>query len=206
MTPPYMITNTLLIAGSFALFAVLHSLTAGTQARDRLGQFLGARLIDGIYRLIYNAVSVVTLLIPLVLVSLLPDFRLYQAKPPLSFVLIFLQVIGAVGVVISLLQIDLLSFSGLRQFVDFVRRSETPHQPARLQTGGLYRWMRHPLYVFSLLAIWSLPLMTFNILIFNSAATLYFGAGSIIEERRLERQFGEEYRQYKQRVGWLGTW
>jgi len=199
------ITSILLIGGSFAAFAILHSLTAGAVVRDRLAGVFNAPVIHGVYRLAYNVVSVLIFLLPLALVALLPDTTVYQAKPPISFVLIAIQLIGASGVVIALLQTDLLSFAGLRQLVVLLSGGDPADERPRLQTGGFYRWTRHPLYVFSLLAIWPLPVMTFNILIFNISATLYFAFGSIVEERRLENVFGDEYREYKKRVGWLGA-
>jgi protein-S-isoprenylcysteine O-methyltransferase Ste14 len=67
-------------------------------------------------------------------------------------------------------------------------------------TRGSYAYVRHPLYFFSLLLIWFLPIMTLSALLFSSMATLYFWIGSIYEERRLSATFGDAYSQYKQRV------
>jgi len=66
--------------------------------------------------------------------------------------------------------------------------------------NGMYRFVRHPLYFFSLLALWSMPVMTVNLLMFNIGATLYFVIGSRVEERRLVQSYGEAYRAYQQRV------
>jgi methanethiol S-methyltransferase len=203
MTTAGIAINILLIGGSFAAFAVLHSLTAGRKTRDYLACLLSRRVVYGMYRLTYNVVSVLTLALPLALIYILHDVRLYQAVAPLNLILLGIQLIGFVGVTIALLQTGIASFSGLRQFLTLFSGHDPAVERAHLQTGGLYQWMRHPLYVFSLLVIWSVPLMTLNILIFNIAATLYFVLGSMVEEQRLERLFGEEYRQYKEQVGWL---
>lgn len=206
MTTMQLMTNILLIGGSFAAFSVLHSLIAGVGVRDRLAARLGRRMVRGVYRLVYNGIAVVTLAIPVILAAALPDAEMYRVMPPLSFGLIAIQVIGVVGAAVTLLQTDFLSFAGITQALTLLRGDEFSEAPsAPLQTGGLYRWMRHPLYVFSLMAIWALPVMTVNVLIFNVAATLYFWLGSIVEERRLERVYGDAYREYKRRVGWIGV-
>jgi protein-S-isoprenylcysteine O-methyltransferase Ste14 len=63
--------------------------------------------------------------------------------------------------------------------------------------------VRHPLYLFSLLAIWPSPIMTESLLAFNAAATLYFVVGSRLEEKRLIAAFGQTYLDYQRRVPWL---
>ena len=63
--------------------------------------------------------------------------------------------------------------------------------------GGLYRFVRHPLYTFSLLVLWLSPSMTVNTLIVYAALTIYILIGAVFEERKLLRQFGQEYAHYK---------
>ena len=70
----------------------------------------------------------------------------------------------------------------------------------------MYRYVRHPLYFFSLALIWATPVLTINWLWFNIGATLYFAVGSLVEERRLVRVYGDAYRQYQARVSWLIPW
>jgi protein-S-isoprenylcysteine O-methyltransferase Ste14 len=61
----------------------------------------------------------------------------------------------------------------------------------------LYRWVRHPLYTAGLLFIWLTPIMTLNTLVVFIAATVYILVGAFFEERKLEREFGQAYREYK---------
>jgi len=72
-----------------------------------------------------------------------------------------------------------------------------------MQTGGLYSLVRHPLYLASMLVLWSQTQITEFMLAFNIAATLYFAVGSWYEEKRLLAVFGEEYASYQKRVPWL---
>jgi protein-S-isoprenylcysteine O-methyltransferase Ste14 len=64
-------------------------------------------------------------------------------------------------------------------------------------TGGLYRYVRHPLYTFSLLILWLSPAMSLNTFIVYLALTVYILIGIIFEERKLVREFGEEYVGYR---------
>ena len=80
---------------------------------------------------------------------------------------------------------------------------QLPLADEALQTDGLYGWVRHPLYFFSLLALWFSPTMTDALLMFNIAATLYFVFGSLIEEQRMVNAYGDIYKQYQQNTSWM---
>lgn len=74
---------------------------------------------------------------------------------------------------------------------------------SRLLVRGPYRWVRHPLYFFSLLMIWSCPDLTVDRLVFNILWTAWIVVGTVLEERDLVEFFGEEYRNYQRQVPML---
>jgi protein-S-isoprenylcysteine O-methyltransferase Ste14 len=71
---------------------------------------------------------------------------------------------------------------------------------------GPYRFVRHPLYLFVLVMIWSSPDLTMDRLLFNVLWTAWIYIGALLEERDLVAGFGEAYRQYRQKVPMLIPW
>lgn len=70
-------------------------------------------------------------------------------------------------------------------------------------TPGLYKYIRHPLYLGILLMFWSTPTMTHDHLFFSEVMSAYILIGTYFEERDLVHRFGDEYRAYKSRVPML---
>jgi protein-S-isoprenylcysteine O-methyltransferase Ste14 len=68
---------------------------------------------------------------------------------------------------------------------------------------GPYRWVRHPLYLFSLIIIWSCPIFTVDRLLHNGLWTIWIIIGATLEERDLVGCFGEAYRSYQEKVPML---
>ena len=73
----------------------------------------------------------------------------------------------------------------------------------QLAVDGAYRWMRHPLYTFVIVMIWSLPHLTADRLLLNILFTVWIVVGTRLEEKDLVAEFGPAYREYQQRVPML---
>lgn len=191
------------ILAAFAAWGAVHSLLASLAAKARARQWLGARMADGWYRLAYNAFSAVTFLPIMALVGLLRDGPLYALPAPALLITVPLQLLALLALLVALVQADLPAFAGLRQAVRWLRGAPDPEQPAALFTGGAYAWVRHPLYFFALVLIWLTPVMTVNVLTFNVGATIYLYVGTLFEERKLVRVYGDVYSAYQRRVPML---
>jgi protein-S-isoprenylcysteine O-methyltransferase Ste14 len=120
----------------------------------------------------------------------LPDKTLYQLHSPWSYLMRTGQMISVLLLLIAVLQTDILSFVGLRQLMEEENRGD-------LVIHGLYRFVRHPLYTFSLLILWLSPSMTINSFLVYTALTVYVLIGIVFEERKLMREFGQKYADYK---------
>jgi methanethiol S-methyltransferase len=198
------IRTMLTLAITFIIWSLLHSITAATTFKGWVRRQLGERVYQGWYRLAYNVLAAVTLLPVLYLLARhAPRQVVWQIPWPLNLLAIMVQVIGAAGVLVSLAQTDFWQFAGIDQAIRYLREEEEVERPSNLRTNGLYNLVRHPLYFFSLLFLWFVPMMTLGFLLFNVVATLYFAFGSLVEERKLEAYFGEAYRHYRERVPWL---
>ena len=100
-----------------------------------------------------------------------------------------------VVLVIGLLQTGIYSFLGFEQML-----KPSPTSSPQMVTNGLYGWVRHPLYTAGLAFIWLISIMTRNLFALNVGLTLYLFLGAIYEERKLVREFGEDYTRYQERV------
>jgi len=77
-----------------------------------------------------------------------------------------------------------------------------PYQPLKFGTPGLYKLVRHPLYVGWLMVFWSAPVMTVAHLVFALMTTAYILVAIQFEERDLMR-LHREYVEYKKSVPML---
>jgi methanethiol S-methyltransferase len=75
--------------------------------------------------------------------------------------------------------------------------------PPAFVAEGAYRVVRHPLYLFMLVLIWSTPRFTADQLLFNVLWTSWIVVGTKLEERDLVAEFGETYRRYQLTVPML---
>jgi len=108
-----------------------------------------------------------------------------------------LYIMGWMTVLVSTFLINHFDLFGLRQV--WLHLRGVSYTPLHFRTPGLYRIVRHPLYVGWLLVFWSAPLMTVAHLVFAIATTAYILIAIQFEERDLIRSHAE-YAEYRRRV------
>lgn len=192
-----------LVLLSMLIYGLVHSLLASKEAKGLFKRQVGERTFEGFYRLFFNAFAVVSFLPVAALVILAESGTVWQLDPAWEPVLLVIQAIGLLGLLISIAQIDVMRFAGIKQALAYFRGDDLPLPPEPLTTRGMYGVVRHPLYLFSLLVIWPVTSMTDTYFGFVIGATIYFLIGSIYEERRMLEAFGDTYRAYRARVPWL---
>jgi methanethiol S-methyltransferase len=180
-----------------AVYGVLHSLLASQGAKAWAARQWGERGAR-YYRPAFNLIGGVTLLPVFYLAWRLPDASLYRIPPPWMWLTLLVQQAAGLGLLVGVSQTGAMAFLGLDVFFPGWQP-----RPSRLVCGGLYRWVRHPLYSFGLLILWLTPLMTWNLLALDIGLTVYILVGIHFEERKLLREFGEEYAEYRRRTPML---
>lgn len=109
-----------------------------------------------------------------------------------------LSVLGAAGLALAglaAMAIDAPALLGLRQAGVATGPGQTAFTVPRL-----YRLVRHPIYLGTLVALWAVPRMSTGHLLFSAALSLYTLIGLRLEERDLHRSFGAAYARYAARV------
>jgi len=110
-------------------------------------------------------------------------------------------VIGCLVVVYSLWIIDHFEYIGLRQIYFHIRKEA--YRSIEFKMPTIYKHIRHPMYLGTLMVFWATPHMTLGHLFLALGMTLYTLIGVRFEEKDLHVLYGDTYRQYKQTAGML---
>lgn len=178
------------------VYGLIHSALASSKVKHIFEQKLG-RLFR-YYRLLYNVLAVGLLIGLLWYQRLLPKERLWAAEWWVDGLAITLFWIGVLIALKALLGYD------LREFLGVPKPSNSPTS-SEFRTGGLLRYARHPLYTGTILAVCGFFFneATLQTLIMAVCVTAYIRIGIVYEERKLVREFGDAYVEYRRRVAML---
>jgi protein-S-isoprenylcysteine O-methyltransferase Ste14 len=172
--------------GLVTIFALHHSLFARQFAKRLFGS-LAPHLIRSVY------VYVASLLLIILCFAWRPiGGELYRATGVRAVSHIAVQLAGLWCIARAVAKIDPLELAGIRPAS---RRDG-------LQTSGVYAWVRHPVYLGWVLAVFGTPHMTGDRLAFAVMTTLYLVAAVPLEERSLRHSFGADYARYARAVKW----
>jgi protein-S-isoprenylcysteine O-methyltransferase Ste14 len=181
------------------LFFVQHSGMVRKPVRARLARLVPADYFGAMYS-VASGVALATVVV------------FWQPAGAPWFVLrgparVFMGLIGVLSVAgfvwgaVSLKGFDMLGLRPLR-----ARLHGEAAPAARLMVRGPYRWVRHPLYTFVIVLIWSQPEVSLDGLFFNLLWTTWICVGATLEERDLTDELGSAYQAYRQRVPMLVPW
>lgn len=185
------ITSALTMVLAFSLYGLLHSLLAAR----RWKLYLATRFPSAyrFYRIGYSIFATLALVPILWLFFTLPDRVLYRIPSPWVYATILIQFGLLVVLLVAVLQTGPFSFIGIKQ-IFLIQKT-----PEKLREGGLYGWMRHPIYSLGLVWMWLFPIMTVNLLSLWIGITIYIFIGAWLEEKKLLVDF-PDYRSYQQRT------
>lgn len=190
----YVILSVLVIAWCF-LHSAMISLTVTEYLHKRLGPTFR------FYRLFFNVVSALALIPVVLYASSVRTEPIFGWDGYLRIPQVLLQGTAALLFFLGARRYEAGQLLGFKQ----IRAGISPKGIAaagELDTSGVLGIVRHPWYLGALLLIWARPLDISTILV-NALLTAYLLVGSSLEERKLAREFGEQYRAYQKRVSML---
>jgi len=186
-TPLTSLPGAALNTALFAVFALHHSLFARQSIKRHIARIVPERLVRSFY------VWTASLLLLVVLACWQPIAgEAYSVTGWRAVAHATVQVGGLWLITRSVATIDPLELAGIKP---------TSGRDA-LQITGPYRWVRHPLYLGWLLAVFGAAHMTADRLAFAIITTAYLCVAIPWEERSLLRMFGEPYARYQRMVRW----
>jgi protein-S-isoprenylcysteine O-methyltransferase Ste14 len=109
--------------------------------------------------------------------------------------------LGWLTVLISTFLVDHFNLFGLKQVVCYLKETDSP--PLAFRTPGLYKAVRHPIYLGFIIAFWATPRMSIGHLFFAGMTTAYILVAIQFEERDLIHAYGEKYETYRKQVSML---
>jgi amino acid transporter len=169
------ILDIILIILLYSLFAISHSFLALSKIKRAIAEKAGVKI--AFYRLFYNISSIIFLLA--------------------------LYIISLWGLIWAGKSIDWEEFLGITQIKRYFRNEyniEDLDEKPSLDVTGAFKFVRHPIYFFSVLFLGLRPTMNLFYLIVFICTVFYFYIGSFYEEKKLIEIFGNEYIEYKRKV------
>jgi protein-S-isoprenylcysteine O-methyltransferase Ste14 len=189
----------------FLLFCVSHSYLAEASVKEEI--FERFPCIQPFYRILYSLLSV--LLLALWFWYIPNESTLvYSVSGFFKGLILSVKFISIIFLIYALLKFNLGVFVGTRQVKDFLKHKKKPEyldepQKGELITTGVQKYVRHPLYTFSILVLITNPSPTITEAYLSICLILYFWIGSYFEEKKLVQRFGEEYKRYQAKTGRL---
>lgn len=180
-------------AGLSVAFFIQHSGMVRRSFRQRLSRFLPEEYEGAIYAIISG---IVLLAVVVLWQKSSPFFTVPGGVFRWLFYVVY--VLSFAGFIWGSRSLKVFDPQGLKPILGRLRGKRP--RPVLLSVRGPYRWVRHPLYLFMILMIWSCPDLTSDRLLFNGLWTVWIVIGSILEERDLVLEFGDAYREYKRGV------
>jgi protein-S-isoprenylcysteine O-methyltransferase Ste14 len=117
----------------------------------------------------------------------------------ISLIVYIVAALGWLMVPLSTLMINHFELFGLKQVYDNLVRRRSAETPFTINI--FYGFVRHPLMLGFLIALWATPVMTAGHLLLSAITTLYIiVAVKFLEEKDLQKLYGDQYLEYKRRV------
>jgi protein-S-isoprenylcysteine O-methyltransferase Ste14 len=177
-----------------SLFAIQHSV----MARKSFKVWLTQRIHPSIERSTYCLATAIVIFAMCYLWVPFGNTLWHVENDTLSIVISSLALLGWGFLFLATFMLNHFELFGLSQ--TFLPLRGKPMPTTTFKTPGLYRLVRHPIQTGVLIGMWAVPVATTSHALFALSMTVYIFIGLYFEEKDLNREFGEQYKNYQQRV------
>lgn len=190
-----------LLALGWIAFVTLHSALISVAVTDFAQRRLGRHF--RFYRLFYNAAALLTIAPLLWYTSRMTGPAFFTWNGPLLWLKWIIHLAGVLLFAAALRHYSFLHLLGASQILEGDR--PTAAAPGGIESRGVLGLIRHPFYTGALLLFWTQDLDRTRLMV-NIILTVYVVIGTRLEERKLVREFGNEYIGYQKRVSMFFPW
>lgn len=180
-----------------------HSLLISHWWLRRCRALVGERIVAGLYRVFFNLISLVALAPVVVYQFSVKQVILFAWPGWWQGLKVVLYVYGLYMFYAGWRRYDLSFFAGLKQLQAFMARQKPPAAAFIADSRG---GVRHPWYSGGIALVWAFGPITDISLVSKMVITLYFLVGTWLEERKLHRDIGSAYDDYRRRLPMLFPW
>lgn len=188
-----------ILSGLWVAYFILHSGLATNKIKEKIRRF--SQKLFSWYRLIYTLIALITL-VPVAWYHIqIQDTYLYEFPAMFKGLSVIIAMVGLILMIQSFKQYDMNEFLGFSVHHNKNQSSKEKH----LNTTGLFSVVRHPIYFGLLIFLTGFLLYSFTIanLISYVLILIYLILGTLLEEKKLEKEFGWQYRKYQKEVPML---
>jgi protein-S-isoprenylcysteine O-methyltransferase Ste14 len=183
-----------------AFLSIIFFLQHSILVRRGFKQWLGKFMPDVYHNAFYGLTSGIALLLVLIFWQKSPTL-IASANDFIFWLLRALFCICLAGFFWGSKSLGSFDALGVKPLMRYI--SNRPNKTQQITAKGPYGWVRHPLYLFLIVMIWSCPVLTLDRLLFNIMWTFWIVIGTYLEDRDLHREFGSQYLEYSSQVPML---
>ena len=191
-----------ILACLWIVWCTLHSLLISKQAHKIAERLLGEN--SGTYRVLYVLFSIITLVPVLLFQFSLQQQIVLESNISIRLFQGALFIYGMVMFYLGSRVYNMRFFLGITQCHNARKNTKTATLP--FHTDGVLAYVRHPWYSGGIAFIWGFGTISDIYLLTRIILTAYFIIGTVLEERRLVAELGDQYSSYRRKVPMLLPW
>ncbi len=185
---------------AFTLLLIVYMFLHSFLAHNKVKEYLYRTLIKERYYRIFYVSYAVFFLVPIA-------YFYFSAEKTLYFESSKFALISGYFLILFSIYIFYISFKNydFKEFLGLDRMKNTTKMYYQLNTGGINKYVRHPLYSASYTLMAGIFLISPDNYILTACIVIaiYLPIGIVFEEQKLKKEYGIKYREYMERVPML---